>query len=151
MVCGITTFAMQKTPAQWYAKSANEKLMNILSAANQYGNKRNTFLADVKNTLNEGADPNYAFTYKLQNPHARPADKDFPREHLYINKTTTPLNEALNLRDEELMKILLEAGANPDLKNIYVNQQNTQSAREIAQEKHLTLPTIPKPTTQKIQ
>jgi hypothetical protein len=150
----IPTFAMQKTPAQWYSKNSNDKLMNILMNAKQYGNERNKFLEDVKNALAEGANPNYVQKFTMQNPNARPAEVEFvPGEglvhttRLRITVHTTPLYEALQLRDTELLRILLEAGANPDLNNIYVNQWNFQSAREIAKQKSIQLPTL---TTHKL-
>lgn len=103
--------AMQQ-PAPNYSQSASNALIKIIRSE-RYGIDHEAKLTDVKNALREGADPNYSLTF---NPHLNPAGLALSPEKMATRITITPLYEALNLKDKKLIDVLLNAGANPELK-----------------------------------
>lgn len=135
-----TTIAMEQPAAPKYSQNASLKLMRILI----YDARKNVdtkVLNDVKNALNEGANPNYIHCYIEFIPSLNLGG--FIRKDKEISKITSPLQESLTLRNEQLLTILLDAGANPDLKNIYITLP-PQTAREFAQKNDIVLPQLQK-------
>lgn len=136
---GITIIAMQQPATQKYMQVGfglpqNEKLMKIIMGRDRYNIHHDEYLSDVKNALSEGADPNYVHTHIFRvNPYS-------PSQTVQ----TTPLYEAIKLRDHDLINILRQAGANLNLKNIVRRGQADASAYEVAQEYGIDLHKIRK-------
>lgn len=124
---------MEQATAQQKSQNINDRLIKIIKSRARYGIDQEQYLEDIKKVLNEGADPNYILV-----THNQSIYPGIPGNQKII--VVTPLYEAINLRDQQLIQILLNRGAKPDLKNINIDQKLLKSAREIANERNIKLP-----------
>ena len=138
---GLCLNAMQPQPTKVYSENASEKLMKILRKWH-YSNNKNQLLIDIKNALKEGADPNYSYESRQNTELEFIRDANRPANRYEVQSVTiiTPLREALLLKDMQLIQILLDAGADPELRNISSDGEQFESALDVARRIDIKLP-----------
>lgn len=101
-----------------YSQEATRSLAHSLKAANHF--TQQDLIQKVKSALKKGADPNSITSYSDVPEHFGPSGEELLFEVGHEVKIQ-PLEEAVKLQNIELVKILLQAGANPNTKTFSTN------------------------------
>lgn len=149
---------MQQPLISKYSENASKKLMTALKEASN--NNIHKVIYEVTTALHEGADPNYnEYVYHSVKPirgslvpmDFRESQEMERQKRLAITpRIHTPLYIAVLLGNMTIINILLNAGAELDLKNIRdfssvdSGTNVLKSAKEIALEKGLVITRLPK-------
>lgn len=128
------TITAMHPPKRSYSQEANNSLAQSLKNANNFTSQE--LIQKVKSALEKGADPNSITSYSHVPEHFGPSGEELIFEVPDTIKIIQPLEEAVKLQNLELVKILLEAGANPNIRTnegnlILINALNNTAMAEL--------------------